>query len=264
MGFILSTLPIIIQVVFIEGILSLDNAMVLGTLVSRLPENKPLPLPSFLNGKIMRRGRWIFGDQQKAALKVGLLGAYLGRGAMLFLATFVIRNPWLKLLGALYLLKMAGEHFIKQGRERDSRRKRHQAKVWRWRRRAGKGFWMTVLTVELSDLVFSLDNVVATVAISNKFWIVFSGVAIGIFLMRIAAGFFARLIRRMPALVTAAYLLIFNIGLELVLESLGHREIGDGIKFIVSLATVAAVFIWAKIERSLGPKTVANRRRGGN
>jgi tellurite resistance protein TerC len=42
-----------------------------------------------------------------AALRVGLLGAYVGRGAMLFLTSFLIHNSWIKLVGAIYLIHLA-------------------------------------------------------------------------------------------------------------------------------------------------------------
>lgn len=52
----------------------------------------------------------IFGPQRMAALKVGLLGTYLGRGLMLVMASYIIWKPWLIFLGALYLIKLEAEH----------------------------------------------------------------------------------------------------------------------------------------------------------
>lgn len=57
-------------------------------------------------------------------------------------------------------------------------------------------FWWMVLQVEVIDLVFSLDNVVAAVSLSPDFWVVALGVAIGIILMRFAAGVFAHLVKK--------------------------------------------------------------------
>jgi tellurite resistance protein TerC len=38
-------ITIIIQLIFLEGILSIDNAAVLGAMVSVLPSDKPVPYP---------------------------------------------------------------------------------------------------------------------------------------------------------------------------------------------------------------------------
>ncbi len=95
MHFDFSLITIIVQVIFLEGILSIDNAAVLGAMVSVLPKKDMVPWP----GPLKVLGPWtqrIFGGQRSAALKVGLLGAYLGRGLMLVLASFVIHNSYLK------------------------------------------------------------------------------------------------------------------------------------------------------------------------
>ena len=69
-----------------------------------------------------------------------------------------------------------------------------------------------ILNVELADLVFSLDNVVAAVSLSKDLWVVMLGVAIGILTMRFAAGLFARAVLKEPVLKYAAYLLVFPHG----------------------------------------------------
>ena len=89
-------------------------------------------------------------------------------------------------------------------------------------------FLETVLRVELMDLAFSLDNVVAAVSLSDKLWVVMVGVAIGILTMRFAAGIFSFLVVREPVLKWAAYVLVFNIGIELVLEEFALSKSGTG------------------------------------
>ena len=99
----------------------------------------------------------------RAALKVGLLGAYVGRGLMLVLASFVIQNDFLKFLGAAYLIKLAFENL---GAPEPGETGEHGQNL------EGKGFWSVVLAVELADLAFSLDNVVAVIALSSDLMIV--------------------------------------------------------------------------------------------
>lgn len=241
-----SAISVILQLVFLEGILSLDNAMVLGSLVARLPKSDTIPLPPFLRRRASFRSR-LLGNQRQAALRVGLLGAYLGQGLMLLLASYIIRNPWLKVLGALYLLKLAVSHLGELSQTHFSAQeklRRHaaraQSRASQLAQRAGASFWSTVLVVELSDLAFSLDNVVAAVAISPHFWTVFAGVALGIALMRLATGLFVQIINRQPILIDTAYILILVIAGELLAEA-GGLQLGDLSKFAVSLATVAFV-----------------------
>jgi tellurite resistance protein TerC len=101
-----------------------------------------------------------------------------------------------------------------------------------------QSFWTTVLTVETMDLIFSIDNVVAAVSLSNKIWVVMIGVAIGILMMRFAAGIFSYAVERESILKQAAYVLIFNIGVELILDQVWHIEISDFMRFGISIATI--------------------------
>ena len=173
-------LTIVIQLIFLEGILSIDNAAVLGAMVSILPSDRPVPYPRPLHF-LQRFTDRILGMQQSAALKVGLLGAYAGRGLMLVMATWVIENPVLKVIGAAYLIKLAFEQLSHPHQpECEDGDLACQGTVQ-------VPFWAVVLNVELADLAFSLDNVVAAVALSNHLWVVMLGVALGIVTKRFAA-----------------------------------------------------------------------------
>lgn len=204
---------VIIQLIFLEGILSLDNAAVLGAMVAPLPNDAPIPWPPALR-HVGRRLDRVLGMQRDAALKVGLLGAYVGRGIMLAIATVIIQNPWLRLIGGLYLLYLSLKYLGELGRAsaKDSDGQPREIRA--------TGFWAVVVAVELADLAFSLDNVVAAVSLSDEYWVVLLGVAIGIVLMRFAASIFSRLIEWEPNLETAAYLLILAISIELLLDDL--------------------------------------------
>ncbi len=231
----LSFVVIIIQLIFLEGILSIDNAAILGAMVTTLSDKEPIPWPKSLHwlSKILDKP---LGHQRVAALRVGLLGAYVGRGAMLFAASFIIHNPWLKLIGAIYLIRLAVDDLSAQGYSGEEEEMKPVKK---------RTFWATVLSVELMDLVFSLDNVVAAVSLSNKLWVVFIGVFIGILVMRFAAGIFSYVVEREPILKTAAYMLVFNIGVELLLEDFAHIEINDWLKFGISIGTLALCLAYA-------------------
>jgi len=228
----------VLQLIFLEGILSIDNAAILGAMVNPLPEHEPIQWPRQLQrfGHAINK---VLGPQRQAALKVGLIGAYLGRGVMLIAASYIIQNDWLKLIGAAYLIKLALDDLSARGYTgMDEEAGSTPVKV--------KTFWPTVLSVELMDLAFSLDNVVAAVSLSDKLWVVMLGVAIGILLMRFAAGIFSKVVQRAPILKTAAYILVLNIGIELLIEDLAHIHIGDWTRFGISAATILLALAYEK------------------
>ncbi len=231
---------IVIQLIFLEGILSIDNAAVLGAMVSVLPNDKPVPYPHPLRFLQHFTDR-VLGMQQMAALKVGLLGAYLGRGTMLVVAAWVIDNPFLKIVGAAYLIKLAFEHLSVGDQPGEQ-------EFFDRQRKTATAFWMVVLNVELVDLAFSLDNVVAAVALSNQLWVVMLGVALGIITMRFAAGIFTWLIKREPILETAAYIVVLNIGVELVLAEFLHMHFESWQKFVISAATLVLCVVYARVK----------------
>jgi len=242
----LSVVLIILQLIYLEGILSIDNAAVLGAMVSHLPSDDPIPWPRwlrFLKDPVHR----MLGGQRLAALKVGLLGAYVGRGMMLFIASWVVKNPWLLLVGGLYLIKLAVDHLGDLPGSAPQEKAAVEA-AGESIGKVGRSFWSVVVAVELADLAFSLDNVVAAVALSREFWVILTGVALGIITMRFAAGIFVRLIARYPELEAAAYLLVLNIGVMLLLEDFLHIRPSDVQRFLISLSTLGLTILWGRNE----------------
>ena len=233
----LTVLAIIVQLIFLEGILSIDNAAVLGAMVSHLPTDQPIVWPPALR-HLGDRLHPLLGNQRTAALRVGLLGAYLGRGLMLIMASFVIQNPWLKLLGALYLLRLAFDN-LGRAEPGEADAHTHPTEV--------KSFWAIVLTVELADLAFSLDNVVAAVGVSDNLWAVLLGVFIGILLMRFAAGWFSYLVEREPVLKTTAYILVLMIGIQLLLSEFAGIKLNDLLRFGLSIAVIVLSLVYAHV-----------------
>jgi tellurite resistance protein TerC len=238
MGFDIAAVTIIVQLIFLEGILSIDNAAVLGAMVAHLPDDKPIPWPRWLRFMAGWSDRTL-GPQRQAALKVGLLGAYLGRGLMLVLAGIIIHQPWVRILGAAYLLYLAIEHFGEMYHPHEHREAR--------RLQAGGGFWPTVLAIELADLAFSVDNVIAAVALSDKLWVVMLGVAIGIVVMRFAATIFTRMIAWEPAMATGAYLLLVAIGVELLGEELYGWHVEELVQFTISVSILVLTVVFARV-----------------
>src|SRR5262249_26988931 len=150
----------IVLLVGLEGLLSADNAMVLAVLVLGLPK-----------------------EEQRKALRYGILGAFAFRGVATLLAVYLIRLGWVKLAGAAYLLYLVVRHFSQRGGS-EMRRRAPQAHS----QFGLSAFWATVVKVELTDLVFAVDSILVAVAMSPKLWVVLSGGVLGIVMMRLVIG----------------------------------------------------------------------------
>jgi len=158
---------------------------------------------------------------------------------MLFITSFLIGNPWIRIVGAAYLIRLAFNELGDTTPGVDTEEEiRHRAE--------GVPFWSVVLTIELLDLVFSIDNVIAAVSLSKELWVVMLGVGIGILAMRFAAGLFSYAVERWPILKPAAYVLILNIGVQLILEQLWRIEISDWMRFAISAAIIFGSLFYAR------------------
>ncbi len=232
----MDVLFVVIQLIFLEGILSLDNAAILGALASRLPDDQPVPLPASLHflAPIAQR---VLGMQQTAVLRIGLLFAYLGRALLLLAATWIEQSVVLETIGAAYLIWLGLKNLRSQPKPDPTLPVALSS----------RSFWLLVLQIELIDLVFSLDNVIAAVALSSDYWVVLLGVAIGILFMRFAAGIFAQLVQREPILEKAAYLIIAAIGIEMLLSEFGGVTLAAWQKLAVSLIIIALSVLYARL-----------------
>ena len=231
-----SDLIAILMLVLLEGLLSIDNALVLGLLAKRVP--KPL---------------------QKRALTYGLVGAFVFRVIAVCTASFLMKWNIVKLIGGGYLIYIAVKHLFFESQEESTEtlgtdpeghlelrdaatgnpltddqemqeiRERVPVPVPEQQLRAGRSFWMTVVVIELTDIAFAVDSILAAMAFVGdppeghpstsfhpKLWVVIAGGIIGIMLMRVAASMFIRLLEKFPRFELSAYLLVIVIGLKLL------------------------------------------------
>jgi tellurite resistance protein TerC len=158
---------------------------------------------------------------------------------MLFLASLLIDHSWIRLVGAAYLIRLAFDGLGDLTPDEETEEERHKA--------LHPSFWGIVLTVEIMDLIFSIDNVIAAVSLSNQLWVVLLGVGIGILTMRFAAGVFSYLVVREPVLKQAAYLLILNIGVQLIMEGVWGVRVSDLMRFAISAGIIILCLAYARI-----------------
>lgn len=212
-----SALPIILGIIVFEGVLSVDNAAVLATMVRKLPPHL--------------RGR---------ALRIGLLFGLVLRGGCLLAVNFLTRVWWVGPLGGLYLLWLAFQHFTKHQHvdEIAEDAVQHEGN-WLFRRTARVigVFWATVLSVEIMDLMFSIDNVLVANALTDKIPLICMGVFVGILAMRFAAQGFVKLMHIYPFLETCAFLVVGLLGVKLVAGLLGHFQAESPIAHLIESQT---------------------------
>ena len=79
-------------------------------------------------------------------------------------------------------------------------------------------FWATVVRVELTDFVFAIDSILVGVAMSPKLWVVLTGGILGIIAMRDGDRPLLTVVRRYPALVDGAFVIIAWVGIKLLIE----------------------------------------------
>lgn len=209
---------VLLVLILMEGLLAADNALVLAIMVKHLPEEK-----------------------RKKALFYGLAGAFVFRFASLFIISYLVDIWQVQAIGALYLLFMAFNHIfrklVKSKGEEDSESEELEEKP-----KKKSGFWMTVLKVEIADIAFAVDSILAAVALAmtlpntalpkiggmdgGKFLVIFAGGMIGVIIMRYAAGLFVKLLERRPGLEMAAFFIVGWVGVKLAVLTLAHPAVG--------------------------------------
>ncbi|KKK39267.1 membrane protein [Mesobacillus campisalis] len=205
---------VLLVLVLMEGLLAADNALVLAIMVRHLPE-----------------------EQRKKALFYGLAGAFVFRFASLFAISYLVDIWQVQAIGALYLLFMAINHIVRKlvkGKVEEENEEKNLKRK--------SGFWLTVFKVELADIAFAVDSILAAVALAmtlpntplpqiggmdgGKFLVIFAGGMIGVIIMRFAAGLFVKLLERRPGLEVAAFVIVGWVGVKLAVLTLSHPALG--------------------------------------
>lgn len=205
---------VLCSLVILEGLLSADNAIVLAVMVRHLPPK-----------------------DQKHALMYGLVGALFFRIVAIFLITILAQYWEIQVAGGLYLVYMAISHI----KEFFDKRKHPEEHTEEAKSKKQSGFWMTVLKVELTDIAFAIDSILAAVAIAitlphiseaqigginlGQFSVMVIGGFIGVIIMRYAANIFIKVLETKPGLEIAAFLIVAWVGIKLFVIAAAHPKL---------------------------------------
>jgi len=206
-GLSFSDLPLVAWyigvLVFLEGLLSADNALVLAIMVRHLPTK-----------------------ERRRVLRYGIWGA-VGFRFIAVLMSSVLLKFWIcKVVGGLYLLYLATSHFLWPDGGSAEPGAIESATEAVPASAVSRGFCKTVISVTMADIAFSVDSILAAVAMGNSFpsrfgpnwqlFIVYVGGVLGIITMRFVVGYFVILLERFPGLAEGAYALVAWIGVKLL------------------------------------------------
>jgi YkoY family integral membrane protein len=190
----LNDASIVVTLLLLEAVLSFDNAAILAAMVRKLP----------------------LKDRRKALL-YGLAGAYTLRFAAILLASFLIENPILKVIGGGYLVFIGVKHFINLARHKKEEHHEHALKTDLLVRMGVPALVAVIIQIELIDLAFAIDQVIVAVAFTDRIWLIVIASFVGILFLRLAAAVIARVMDWLPILEHMAYIAVTYVGVKLML-----------------------------------------------
>jgi YjbE family integral membrane protein len=162
-----------LQIVFINILLSGDNAVVIAMACRGLPP---------------QQRRWGIVISAGVAVLLRIVFAEIVAGLMLL--------PYLKLIGGAALLVIAAKLIVPEDPDRNQVQ-------------AGEHLWRAIGIVAVADVIMSLDNAIAVAAIApDDFLLIAIGLAVSIPLIVAGAALFVTLLDRFPILIWAGAALL--------------------------------------------------------
>lgn len=208
--------PVVLLIlIFLEAVLSADNAIALAAIAQGL-DNKKL---------------------ERQALNLGLVVAYVLRISLILTATWVQKFWQFELLGGAYLLWLVFQHFTSEDIEDDH----HHGPRF-------NSLWQAIPVIAFTDLAFSLDSVTTAIAVSQEKWLVLTGATIGIITLRFMAGLFIRWLDEFTHLEDAGYITVALVGLRLMLKVINDAFVPPEWLMISAIALILA---WGFSQRKL-------------
>ncbi|MDJ0616391.1 MAG: TerC family protein [Calothrix sp. MO_192.B10] len=210
--------PIVLLIlIFLEAVLSADNAIALAAIAQGL-DNKKL-------------------EQQ--ALNLGLVFAYVLRITLLLTATWVEKFWQFELIGAAYLLWLVFQHFTSE--EEVTNGHHHHGPRF-------SSLLQVIPVIALTDLAFSLDSVTTAIAVSDEKWLVIAGTTIGVITLRFMAGLFIRWLDEFENLEDAGYITVSFVGLRLLLKVVNDAFVPPQ---WIMVTAIAVILTWGFSKRNL-------------
>ncbi|MGD1952628.1 MAG: TerC family protein [Leptolyngbyaceae cyanobacterium] len=213
-NFGLDTLLLLPVLIALEAVLSADNAIALAAIAQGLESE----------------------EQQKRALNLGLIVAFVLRMTLILTASWVLKFWQFEVAGAAYLLWLVYQHFSSSTDEDEHH---HGPKF--------SSLWQAIPIIAFTDLAFSLDSVTTAIALSDEIGIILLGGTIGIIALRFMAGLFIRWLDEYVYLEDAGFVTVAFVGLRLLVRVINDSWVPPD---WVMVALIVGIFAWGFSKRT--------------
>ena len=178
-------ITILTQIIFIDLVLAGDNAIIIGMVASKFPD-----------------------EQRKKVIFWGIGGAVILRIILTLLTAFLLQITGLRLIGGLLLLYIVYKLYVDviKGDSKDE-----DIKV------DNSSFLKAIWTVLLADFTMSLDNVLGVAgAAGHHYHLLIFGLVLSIILMAVAANLISGWIKKYKWIAWIGLLAILIVAIELI------------------------------------------------
>jgi len=199
----------LMKIIWINIILSGDNAVVIALAARSLPEH-----------------------QQKKAIMFGSGAAVVLRIALTLVAAMLLQLPYLQVVGGLLLLYI-GVQLLSEEDDGEGEAKENG------------GLMAAIRTILIADIVMSLDNVIAVAAAAKgNDVLLLLGLAISIPLVIFGSTLMIKLMERFPIIVVLGAALIGWVGGETIASDVAFKEFAEANHWVhYAAAAVGAVLV---------------------
>ena len=212
----------LIKIIWINIILSGDNAVVIALAARSLPP-----------------------DQQKKAVLFGSGAAVVLRIVLTVVAAKLLALSFLQIIGGGLLLWI-GVQLLSEGDEGEGESKEHGSMM------------AAVRTILIADLVMSLDNVIAVAAAAKgNSTLLILGLAISIPLVIFGSTMMIRLMDRFPVIVTLGAALIGWVGGETIVSDVALKDLVHEHAWLHYVAASLGAVLVVGLGKVIGSRSVA-------
>ena len=178
------------QIIFIDLVLAGDNAIIIGMVASRFPQN-----------------------ERKKIIFWGIGGAVVLRIILTLLTAYLLQITGLRLIGGLALLYISYKLYIDVIKK--SSNENEDIKV------DNSTFFKAIWTVLLADFTMSLDNVLGVAgAAKDHYWLLIFGLVLSIILMATAATLISSWIKKYSWIGWLGLIAILAVAIDLIYTDL--------------------------------------------
>ena len=177
---------IFIQIILLDLVLAGDNAIIIGMVASKFPN-----------------------EQRKKIIFWGIGAAIILRIIFTLITAYLLQITGLRLIGGLLLLYVCYKLYVDVVKENVSEEKSKSIE--------STSFFKAITTIIIADVTMSLDNVLAVAgAAKDHYYLLIFGLVLSIALMAVAANLISQWIKKYKWIAWLGLLAILFVAIELI------------------------------------------------